>query len=476
MQITRLSAIALAAAGILATSAAAHAATDGPPDRDAATRLVTAEMARSKAPGIAVAIVQGGRIVRVSGFGQANVEHAVPVHADTLFKTGATGMPFTAIAIGLLAQDGRIALDAPVSRYLPAAPAKWKGVTIRHLLDHTSGLPATPNGDFRADYTPAELLAIIAAQDVNYAPGTRFRFGYANYIVLGMVIEQVTGEPWSAFLAKRLFAPLGMATARGIDERSIIPNRASGYEVRDGAIGNAEWISQSANSTADGSLYLSALDFAAWAQSLASGAPLDRKMAEVLQKPGRLNDGAACAAVPGWLAQGEGKGRYLWQAGSWQGFAAHLLRYPERDLTVAVLANGDSADVRMLAHRLAALADATTAGAAPQPLIDADARLTARARELVSALAEGKARAEDFTDFAQLDFTELAAYQGGIVGALGRIESFALYERLQTCGETRYRYRAQMRDGTLEVRLGLAANGKVASLDIVPIADLAQPL
>lgn len=443
---------------------------------DPVNDLVAAEMLRSKTPGVAVGVVDGGRIVRLQGFGQADIEHGVPVHADTLFKVGATGMQFTAAAIMLLVEDGKIDLDAPVNRYVSGAPAKWSRVTIRQLLGHTSGLPATPNGDFRTDYTNAELLGIIAAQDINFPAGTRWRFSFAGYIVLGFVIEEVAGEPWAQFMARRIFAPLGMTTARGIDEMAIIPNRAAGYELRESGLRNAEWISQTANSTADGSLYLSALDYAIWAQAVSQRRLLSPHSWDVLARPASLRDGTACAYVPGWSTSPLG-GQPAWtQLGSWQGFQTYTLRYPDRDLTISVYANGEKADVQRLARSISGLTDPALVRPPATPRDDADSKATTRARTLIEAIAAGRARHTDFVDFATLDFTELTALYAAMLADLGPLTEFALFDQSMQCGEDGYRYRARYAKGMVEIRLGLAANGKVANLDIMPLTDWNDPL
>lgn len=449
-------------------STAAHA--------DPVDDLVAAEMERSKTPGVAIAVVDEGRLARVQSFGQADIEHGVPVHPDTMFKIGATGMQLTAAAVMLLVEDGKIELDAPVKRYLSGVPAKWAKVTVRQLLDHTSGLPATPNGDFRAEYTNAELLDIIGSQDINSPAGARWRFSYAGYIVLGFMIEEVTGEHWTKFMDRRIFKPLGMQSARGIDEMAIIPNRSTGYELREKGLRNAEWISQTANSTADGSLYLSVLDYAAWANAVSQRRLLSAKSWDILAKKASLGDGQSCAYVPGWSTDRQGKQVTWSQAGSWQGFQTYTLRYPGRDLTVVVYANGEKADARYLARSIAGLTDPALAGAPASPRSDADANVTAKARALIEAIVAGRTTQSDFVDFAELDYNELTALYAGMLGELGPLSDFALFDRPAQCGETLYRYRARFAKGVVEIRMGLASNGKVATLDIVPLKDWNEPL
>ncbi|GLI96406.1 hypothetical protein Sbs19_02240 [Sphingobium sp. BS19] len=442
---------------------------------DPVETLVAQEMARSNTAGVAVAVVDRGRIARVQGFGKANIEHGVPVHADTLFKVAATGMQFTAAAVMLLVEDGKIELDAPVLRYLPKAPAKWGKVTIRQLLDHTSGLPATPNGDFRTDYTNAELLAIIAAEDLNFPAGAHWRFSYAGYIVLGFVIEEVTGEHWSSFMAHRIFTPLGMNGARKIDEMAIIPNRAAGYELRESGMRNAEWVSPTANSTADGSLYLSALDYAVWAQAVSERRLLSPQSWDILARQARLGDGATCAYVPGWSVSMRGTQKAWGQLGSWQGFQGYTLRYPDRDLAIVVYANGEKADVQRVARTIAGLTDPSLALPPATPRTDVDST-TLKARSFIEDLAKGRARATDFTKFAKLDFDELTALYGAILANLGELTEFALFDQSPSCGETTYRYRARYTKGVVDIQLGLTSAGKIVNLEISPLSEWTQPL
>lgn len=462
---------ALAAAALIASLTPSLSARADPIED-----VVRAEMARHQVPGIAISVVRDGRIVRAEGFGQANIEHGVPVHADTLFKMGATGMQITAAAIMLLVEDGKLELDAPVGRYLSRAPGKWRNVTIRHLLEHRSGLPTTPNGDFRTDYSNDQLLDIIARQDVNFAAGTRWRFSYANYIVLGFVIEAVAGEHWSKFFARRVFEPLDMTTARGIDEIAIVRNRAAGYELRGGELRNAEWVSPTANSTADGSLYLSVLDYAAWATALSQKRLIGQGSWNLLSNRVKLPDGAVCSYAPGWYRESVGQVEAWWHSGSWQGFQTYALRYPASDLTVAVFANGAGADPQTVARAIAGLVEPALVRKPAAPLTDNDPAATARVRALVDAIAAGRALRSDFAEFAQLDFDELTAQFAGILKGMGAVQALAPFDRRDTCGETAHRYRARYEQGLVEIRVGLTKDGQVSNLDILPLADWNAPL
>jgi CubicO group peptidase (beta-lactamase class C family) len=437
---------------------------------------VTAEMARQNVPGMAIAIMRNGHVVRAQGYGTANLEHSVPVHPDTLFKTGAVGMQFTAIGVMLLVEDGKVRLDDSIREYLPDTPRSWQPITVRQLLNHTSGLPATPNGDFRADYTEGELLAIISGQELNFPAGSRWRFSYADYIVLGFLIKKVSGEYYADFLTKRVFAPLGMRTAQAIDELAVIPNRAAGYELRDGELRNAEWVSPTANSTADGSLYLSALDYAAWEAALADRKILTPESWAEIARPARIASGRDYPYGFGWF-QGPSAGQQTWRhSGSWQGFQTFMIHYLGDELTVVALANSDSGDPARIAHRVAAMMDPKFAQAPAVPINEREPDVTERLRNLLGRIAEGQTAYEDFAYFAKLDFTELMASHRALLNSMGSLRELALFAREERGDDRVYRYRARFDGGLLEVSLGYAPNGKIGSLDIIPIGEWDEPL
>jgi CubicO group peptidase (beta-lactamase class C family) len=447
-----------------------------PAQADAIDDYIKAEMARKDIPGLAIAVMRDGRVQRAKGYGFANLEHKVPVHPDTLFKSGALGMQLTAAAVMLLVEDGKIRRDDPVRKYLPEVPASWQPVTIRQLLNHTSGLPATPNGDFRVDYTDEQLLAIIAKQDLNFAAGSRWRFSYAGYIVLGFMVKRVAGEYYADLLSRRVFVPLGMRTARPIDELAVIPNRAAGYERREKGLQNAEWISATANSTADGSLYLSALDYAAWDAGIAAGRILKPGSWAEMGKPARTTGGCSFPYGFGWYQEPSG-GQGAWRhSGSWQGFQSFAIRYLGEKLTVAVFANSDDADAGVIARHVAGMVDPRLVQPRAAAVEDGDPRTKARVERLLGDIAGNRASYEEFADFARLDFDELMAVHGATLSPLGPLQEIGLFDRKTMCGETHYRYRARYAENVVEARLAIAPDGRISYLEIVPVGAWDAPL
>jgi CubicO group peptidase (beta-lactamase class C family) len=437
---------------------------------------VQGEMNRTNVPGMAVAVAQNGRIVRAQGFGKANIELGVSVHPDTLFKTGAVGMQFTAVAVMLLVEDGKVRLDDSIRRYLPDAPRSWEPITVRQLLNHTSGLPATPAGEFRVDYTDEQLLGIIYDQELNFPAGTRWRFSYSDYIVLGFLISKVSGEYYADLLAKRVFTPLGMRTARPIDESAIVPNRADGYEMQDGEPRNAEWVSPTANSTADGSLYLSALDYVAWAAGMADRKILRPESWAEIGQPAPLASGRDYPYGFGWfLGQHAGQGTW-WHSGSWQGFETFVIRYLGEELTVAVIANGDGGHPGKIARHVAAMLQPNLAQAPGMPIEDRDPGVTGQVERLLQGIAEGTGTYSDFAFVSKADFDEMMAENRALLDPLGALREMALFGREVLGDDQVYRYRARYDLGVVDVAVGLAPSGKIGQLDLTPAEQWTDPV
>jgi CubicO group peptidase (beta-lactamase class C family) len=357
---------------------------------DAIDDYVNAEIARQHVPGLALVIMKQGQPVRVQGYGFANIEHHVPVHPDTLFQTGAIGKQFTAVAVMLLVEDGKVRLDDSVRKYLPDAPRSWDPITLRHLLNHTSGLPANPSGDLRREYTDDELLSMLYEQRPNFPAGTRWSYSNNAYVALGILIKRVSGEYYSDLLARRLFAPLGMRTARQIDDRAVVPNRAAGYQFRNGKLLNQEWVSRTANSTADGSLYLSALDYARWEAALLRHEVLKPESWAEIARPARLANGGEYPAGFGWFLE-RSAGQEVWRhSGNWQGFKTFIIRYLGDELTIVALANSDSGYPIRIARHVAGMLNPKLAQQRGTPIEDSAPQVAGRLKSLLQRITDGK--------------------------------------------------------------------------------------
>jgi CubicO group peptidase (beta-lactamase class C family) len=308
---------------------------------DAVDRYVRAELVRQRIPGLSVAILRGDSVLLARGYGEANVELHAPASDSTIYQSGSLGKQFTSALVVMLAEEGRLGLDDSITRWFPEAPEAWKGITVRHLLTHTSGIPdyADSTLDYRRDYTEDDLIHLAEGLPLGFPPGTRWSYSNTGYVLLGIVIHRVTGTFYGDLLRDRIFRPLGMRTARIISEADIVPNRAAGYRLQRDTLKNQEWVAPLLNTTADGSLYLTVRDYAAWAVALnhrrvPSAAGLDSSW-----QPVRLADGGVYPYGFGWSLLPQRGYRRIGHTGSWQGFQTSIQRYPGFDLTVIVLAN-----------------------------------------------------------------------------------------------------------------------------------------
>jgi CubicO group peptidase (beta-lactamase class C family) len=286
----------------------------------------------------------------------ANVELQVAVKPETIFQSGSMGKQFTATAIMMLVEEGKIGLDDPLTKYFPEAPAAWKQVTIRELLSHTAGFTDYPKSfDMRRDYTEAQMLKIVQAIPLAYAPGTSWSYSNLGYLTLGILIHKVTGEFYGDFLQQRIFRPLGMNTTRIISEADIVPNRAAGYRLVKGALKNQEWVSPTVNTTADGSLYFSIMDLAKWDAALYGEGLLKQSSLEKMWTIAKLKNGKPNSGHYGfgWFIENKKGDNVVEHEGQWQGFETMISRYRDDKLTVVVLTNLDSAAPGAIADRVA---------------------------------------------------------------------------------------------------------------------------
>lgn len=347
----RLAALAiLAAVFLLSIGSSAQASPPGVGD------YVRGEMRKQHIPGLAVLVARDGKIVRAEGFGLANVELQVPVKPETVFQSGSVGKQFTATAVMMLVEEGKVSLDDPLTKYFSDAPASWKDVTVRELLSHTAGFTDYPKTfDFRKDWTEDELIKLVESVPLDYPPGTKWAYSNLGYLTLGILIHRVTGEFYGDFLQQRIFKPLDMQTTRIISEADIVPNRAAGYRLVKGELKNQEWVAPMVNTTADGSLYFSILDLAKWDAALYTEKLLKRSSFDQMWTPAKLKNGQPNKDGYGfgWFMEQRHGHHVVGHDGAWQGFKTAITRYVDDRLTVVVLANLAEAKPEDIAQHVA---------------------------------------------------------------------------------------------------------------------------
>jgi CubicO group peptidase (beta-lactamase class C family) len=319
-------------ATVLSALAPAHA--------DPVDDFVRAEMERQKVPGLTLAVVRDGKVLKAKGYGLANVEHQVPAKRETVYQSGSLGKQFTATAVMLLVEEGKVELDDPVSKYLPGTPDSWQGVTVRHLLTHTAGIKDFYSAvNLREDYTEDDLLKKAFGFSPAFAPGEKWQYSNTGYVVLGILVSKVAGKFYGQVLKERAFDRLGMKTARIISEVDIIPNRAAGYRWVRGELKNQTWVSPTFNSTGDGSLYLTVDDLMRWDAALYTEEVLKQASLTQMWTPAHTKDGKPTRYGFGWAIEEVNGHQCLRHGGAWQGFTSNIDRYVDDKLTVIVLMN-----------------------------------------------------------------------------------------------------------------------------------------
>jgi D-alanyl-D-alanine carboxypeptidase len=323
----------------------------GPAARDTVDRLVLAEMALQHVPGLSLAVVRAGKVVKAEGYGMADLEHDIPVTPRTVFKIGSVSKQFLATGILLLAQDGRLAVDDPVTKYYPGAPASWRGITLRHFLTHTSGVTREgPAFDPLKVQPDSVVIQSAFGAPLEFPIGSKYQYCNVCYFTLADVIARVSSKPWDAFLAERVFAPLRMTETRTTTTTELVRRRARGYAWRDGGYVNApEFLALRPS----GAFLSTALDLAKWDAALYESRVLTRASRDAMWTPVRLADGSSYGYGFGWTLDSLAGHRRVHHGGSLPGFRAIMARYPDDSLTVIVLTNGDGARPEAIAAGVA---------------------------------------------------------------------------------------------------------------------------
>ncbi len=307
-------------------------------------------------PGCAVGVSIAGTAPVIRGYGLADLEHPVPITGDTVFETGSLAKQFTAAAILLLVQDGKLALDDDIRRYLPEMPDYGAPITIRHLLTHSSGLreqwsllALTGNGPGAQVHSLSMILDLASRQKgLNFTPGAEFLYTNTNYALAAIIIERASGTSLQRFTEKRLFQPLGMNHSRWREDfRTVVPGRAMAYASGSGGfIANMPFT----NVYGNGGLLTTIADLLRWNAFLdqPSDLPGGEALVATLQTPGKLRNGTPVQYGLG-LEMTHAHGlRLIGHSGSTAGYKAWTGRYPEKRISVVLLCNnGDVEPVKL---------------------------------------------------------------------------------------------------------------------------------
>jgi CubicO group peptidase (beta-lactamase class C family) len=301
-----------------------------------------------------VLVARGGKVLFSKGYGMANAEWDIPNSPKTKFRLGSITKQFTSMAVLMLEQQGKLKVNDPVSKYMPDAPAAWEKVTIHLLLTHTSGIPSfTGFPDYLKTMVlpspPAETLKRFKDKPLEFEPGSQFKYNNSGYVLLGYLIEKITGQSYEGLIGKSIFEPLGMKDTGYDHPERILKNRASGYSRTFGMLGNARYIDMTIPHAA-GALYSTTEDLLLWDQALYTEKLLPAQALERLFTPFKDN------YAYGWMVRTENNRKVIGHGGGINGFSSMIVRIPEEKLLAVALSNLETRDAGRIASELARLA------------------------------------------------------------------------------------------------------------------------
>lgn len=296
------------------------------------------------APGVAIGVVHDGALRDVRGYGLANLEWDTPIGPDTVFRLGSLTKQFTAMAIMLLWEENKLALDDALTTHLPAYPMGEQIITVEHLLTHTAGitdytgLPEFNEQRYPEDRAPAEIAAVFQQHPLEFVPGARFRYSNSGYVLLGMIIEAISGVSYAEFVRSRIFAPLGMRQSSYLFNEPIVRQRASGYVTTEQGYQNAPFATMTLPYAA-GALGSSVQDLARWDRALREHRLVRPATLERMYTRVRLRDGGTVNYGFGWMIGTYEGRRVVYHGGGINGFVTSIYRWLDDHVTVIALAN-----------------------------------------------------------------------------------------------------------------------------------------
>jgi CubicO group peptidase (beta-lactamase class C family) len=320
---------------------------------------VFAEYQRTDSPGCALGVFHRGAIEYERGYGMANLELGASIAPSTVFDIGSTSKQFSAFSILLLEQDGKLDIDDDIRKYLPELPSYGPTITISHLLHHTSGLRDYLElfwlgGTHWKDVTTSQdaLDAIVRQKALNFEPGDEYLYSNSGFFLLSEIVKRVSGKTLAEFARERIFEPLGMRHTRYLDDpQDIVPNRATGYDYTEE--GELEIDMSDFEQTGDGAVNTSIEDLFLWDRNFYEPRVGTAEILARMQTPGKLQSGKSITYGLGLMMRDFRGLKTVSHGGSWAGYRAELLRFPEEQLSVACLCNLGRTNPSELARRVA---------------------------------------------------------------------------------------------------------------------------
>ncbi|HYV98555.1 MAG TPA: serine hydrolase domain-containing protein [Gemmatimonadaceae bacterium] len=344
------------------------------PPKDVAARLIDSLakdfMTQNGAPSMVLAVVRGSDTIAMGAWGTADREKNIAATMQSIYRVGSVTKQFTSVLVMQLVEQKKVSLDSAIGVYLPALPEKWRRATVTQLLNHTSGIPSYTDVGQRwvsrwgEDMTPATLVELTAKDTMWFEPGTNWKYDNSGYVVLGMLIEKMTGRPWSTEVVERLSKPLGLADTRACDSKPNDPRAAKGYNPQNTSWSAAPYLSMT-QPYAAGSMCSTVRDLAAWNRALGTGKVVSAASYAAMTTP----VGAASSSNYGFglMRQSLGSHTVITHGGAVHGFITANAWVPDAELSVTVLTNAANAPAERLLQQSARAALGIPLIPAPRP-------------------------------------------------------------------------------------------------------------
>lgn len=430
---------------------------------------VKSQMQERHIPGVALAVVKNGRVIKIQGYGLANAELNVPVTKDTVFEIGSVSKQMTAAGIMLLVEDGKVNLDEKISKYLPNTPENWRNVTVRHLLTHTSGIKSYSSltgYELSKRLKRDDFIKQLGIEPLDFPTGEQWKYNNSGYNLLGFIIESVSGKSYWDFMRERIFIPLGMTKTADRDPQFIVPNRADGYEWANGKL-----IGRDYNLTdifSAGAIVSTIEDLTKWEAGIAGGEFLKAESKKQIWTPVTLNNGKPHPYGLGWTIAEFRAHRLISHSGQTAGFAANISRYVDDNLTVIVLTNsGEQGLGTFIARGAAKIYIPAISLRALKEETGADAKITQLFETSLRSRIENKIDSSLFTNEMQKSFETSRAKM-----LTARLVSFKPLKNLVFVGSEKndknqiYRYKAETNSRLMLWRFAVSEDGKISEMTL----------
>lgn len=436
---------------------------------DGVDDYIKSQMAEHHVPGVAVAVIKGGKVAKIKGYGVASLEFSVPVSPQTAFEIGSVSKQMTAAALMLLVEEGKVGLDDPISKYLKNTPEAWKAVTIRHLLTHSSGVKSYTSLDgfelikrMKVD----DFVKQLAPQPLEFTPGEKNIYSNSGFSLLAYVIESVSGKQYMDFMRERIFGPLGMSSCNDRDPQFIIPNRATGYEWRDDRYTGRSW--DLTDLKGAGTIVCTINDMVKWDEALDGGKFLSAASRKAIWTQFVFNNGRLSQYGFGWRISNVRGHKLIGHTGQTAGFAAANYRFVDDRIDVIVLTNqGDSGGGGNLALGVAKLYIPAISIKAMKEVPGGDAALTALVGKAFSQRGDDKPDADVFSpDMVRSLSTERMKTANARIAAAGPIKTLTLVGIETPDGRKEYIYRAVTARGASLWRIAFTDDRKVKEMTL----------